>query len=137
MRIKSTFKDYYDHQAHVYGGGDPLVTYARNPSKPESVSGSDAIAVLALGHDSITLLCPFARKLADTLNPRWILSGDYRLKDEVRWLAIAGQLFLLVGSTTQAAGKTTFSVLSEKNQHHIQAIHRLSKRACFFRERLL
>lgn len=29
MRIKSNFKDYYDHIAHIYGGGDPAVTYSR------------------------------------------------------------------------------------------------------------
>lgn len=31
MKIKSRFKDYYDHVAHRYGGGDPKVVYTRAP----------------------------------------------------------------------------------------------------------
>ena len=31
MRIQSRFKDYYDYVAHLYGGGDPKVTYVREP----------------------------------------------------------------------------------------------------------
>lgn len=30
MKIISNFKDYYDHKAHVYGGGDPKIVYIRN-----------------------------------------------------------------------------------------------------------
>ena len=38
MRIISRFKDYYDHVAHVYGGGDPKIVYARkNLREPEGV----------------------------------------------------------------------------------------------------
>jgi hypothetical protein len=29
--IKSKFVDYYDHQAHIWGGGDPSITYVRAP----------------------------------------------------------------------------------------------------------
>ena len=31
MKIKSNYKDYYDHVAHTYGGGDPKFVYARVP----------------------------------------------------------------------------------------------------------
>lgn len=31
MKIQSKFKDYYDYVAHIYGGGDPKVIYARAP----------------------------------------------------------------------------------------------------------
>lgn len=31
MKIQSKFKDYYDHVAHIYGGGDPLNVYERKP----------------------------------------------------------------------------------------------------------
>ncbi|BCG50226.1 hypothetical protein [Ralstonia phage RP13] len=30
MIIRSKFKDYYDHQAHIYGGGDPNIVYVRD-----------------------------------------------------------------------------------------------------------
>jgi len=30
MKIISNFKDYYDFQAHIYGGGDPKICYIRN-----------------------------------------------------------------------------------------------------------
>lgn len=29
MKIKSSFKDYYDYVAHMYGGGDPKIFYMR------------------------------------------------------------------------------------------------------------
>ena len=29
MIIKTNFKDYYDHVAHIYGGGDPKIVYVR------------------------------------------------------------------------------------------------------------
>ena len=31
MKIKSNYRDYYDHVAHTYGGGDPKFVYARVP----------------------------------------------------------------------------------------------------------
>lgn len=31
MKIQSRFKDYYDYVAHIYGGGDPKITYVREP----------------------------------------------------------------------------------------------------------
>ena len=31
MKIKSSFRDYYDHVAHIYGGGDPKCVYVRMP----------------------------------------------------------------------------------------------------------
>lgn len=39
MIIKSQFRDYYDHVAHVYGGGDPSVVYDRNRLRPLDDSG--------------------------------------------------------------------------------------------------
>jgi len=30
MKIISNYRDYYDHQAHIYGGGDPKIVYIRN-----------------------------------------------------------------------------------------------------------
>lgn len=45
MIIKSKFKDYYDHVAHLYGGGDPNILYIRGKIKTENllVQTSDAI----------------------------------------------------------------------------------------------
>lgn len=36
MQIHSQFKDYYDHIAHLYGGGDPSIQYIRNRLVPLS-----------------------------------------------------------------------------------------------------
>ena len=33
MKIISKFKDYYDHVAYMYGGGDPKIIYDRKPIK--------------------------------------------------------------------------------------------------------
>ena len=38
MRIFSPFKDYYDFVAHLYGGGDPRVVYARKRLSEEQTS---------------------------------------------------------------------------------------------------
>ena len=35
MKIKSKFTDYYDHVAHIYGGGDPKCVYVRMPFNEE------------------------------------------------------------------------------------------------------
>jgi hypothetical protein len=41
MKIISQWRDYYDHVAHIYGGGDPKVIYNRDYVVPDRVSGSD------------------------------------------------------------------------------------------------
>ncbi len=37
MVIQSKFRDYYDHMAHQYGGGDPKIVYARGRIKAQFV----------------------------------------------------------------------------------------------------
>lgn len=39
MKIISSFKDYYDYVAYMYGGGDPRVIYNRSQLRDSSVSG--------------------------------------------------------------------------------------------------
>jgi hypothetical protein len=39
MKIISGWKDYYDHVAHMYGGGDPKVIYKRDYVVPDQVAG--------------------------------------------------------------------------------------------------
>lgn len=41
MRIISAWKDYYDHVAHIYGGGDPKVIYKRDYVVPDKVSDGE------------------------------------------------------------------------------------------------
>jgi hypothetical protein len=41
MKIISQWKDYYDHVAHIYGGGDPKVIYNRDFVVPDKASGSE------------------------------------------------------------------------------------------------
>ncbi len=38
MKIKSNYRDYYDHVAHMYGGGDPKFVYARVPITADKCS---------------------------------------------------------------------------------------------------
>lgn len=42
MKIKSQFKDYYDHIAFMYGGGDPKIVYPRH----KLIGGKDGIISL-------------------------------------------------------------------------------------------
>lgn len=75
MRIISPFKDYYDYVAHAYGRGDPKVTYVRN-----------TLATPDLQHQRIEL----------PPNPcqyRWASKDD---PFSGKWLAVAGNLYLLV-----------------------------------------
>ena len=39
MKIQSRFRDYYDYVAHQYGGGDPKITYVREPLTELNDSG--------------------------------------------------------------------------------------------------
>jgi hypothetical protein len=39
MKIISHWRDYYDHVAHMYGGGDPKVIYNRDYVVPDKVAG--------------------------------------------------------------------------------------------------
>ncbi len=132
MKIKSTYKDYYDHQAHIYGGGDPRITYVRAPIQPTLIADTAAISVMARHHDSITLLCAFPRKWADVINPRWVQHGNDEKAGDVRWLAIAGRLFLLVGMPTTPSGAMSYTVVSEKNPDHAPTIYRLTRRRPYF-----
>jgi hypothetical protein len=135
MKIISTFKDYYDHQAHIYGGGDPRITYVRGTIQSDSILGTDAIPVPTRSHTAITLLCNFSGKWADVLNPRWMVAGDDNHGNVLRLLAIAGRLFLLVGTPVTPEGGMRFSVLSERNPDHAHTLDRLSNRPPFFWEK--
>ena len=55
MRIKSTYRDYYDHVAHIYGGGDPKCVYVRMPfegGKSDPVFGGISFHVKSTNHDA-------------------------------------------------------------------------------------
>ena len=71
MKIQSKFKDYYDHVAHIYGGGDPLNVYQRKPLD-ETVYTFDS-------------------KVFDG----FILPGNYYHDYMLKYIVIAGKLYTL------------------------------------------
>lgn len=83
MIIKSSFKDYYDHIAHVYGGGDPKNIYMRHRIKERNkqYSGID----IGLFLPDIKL-----KNIEDIRESKIVL--DYRFKR----LIICGKIYLLV-----------------------------------------
>ena len=82
MKIKSQFKDYYDYVAHVYGGGDPKITYVRNRLS-HLVDKSGRIQI-ATNHRVHTF-------------PPYGLSFEERMATPFKWMVVAGRYFLMVG----------------------------------------
>jgi hypothetical protein len=81
MRIKSPFKDYYDHVAFQYGGGDPKIVYPRvrlADRDPE--------------YGCITMLYPEGLKGIPSLPGYFWKQSEFDFK----WLAITGKLYLIV-----------------------------------------
>lgn len=72
MKILSKFKDFYDHVAHIYGGGDPKIIYKRDRIKGATEFEEKDFSF------SIMLHMPEA--------------AGYT----VRWLSVCGKLFLIL-----------------------------------------
>lgn len=102
MKIISAHKDYYDHIAHLYGGGDPKITYARHRLGVVEQSNTDT----------------FIRGL-DIEQPGLPDSGFDQLyrafKYKTKWLAINGKLYLLLADAQDPYHPTpdNWSVLNE------------------------
>lgn len=76
MKIQSQFKDYYDHVAHIYGGGDPKIMYLRKRIDSRKIAIDTEIASgLPRSYDEA-------------------IETKFQLK--IKWLSIAGKLYLLV-----------------------------------------
>jgi len=78
MKIKSNFKDYYDHVAHVYGGGDPKFVYARLPIQSERCT-------LELNDNQMTEL---------RMNRLYNHDFDHQYNYQYKYLVIAGRRYL-------------------------------------------
>jgi hypothetical protein len=79
MRIKSSYRDFYDHIAYIYGGGDPKVVYIRR--KFPAVTETDEITgTIAVDHTNVREL------------PR---VDPFRSTHRFKWLVIAGKYYLL------------------------------------------
>lgn len=87
MKIVSNFRDYYDHQAHLYGGGDPKVTYER----------------LAFDRHSNNQLAAFTVDTAYDV-PRVPEFYAHRNEYQFKWLVVMARKFLLV--QTRGVGDT-------------------------------
>jgi hypothetical protein len=86
MIIKSRFKDYYDHVAHKYGGGDPNIVYMRNRLRPLKSLGSSLLI-----HDNLFIDYTLKR---DTIDPMNRLLSREGLT--CKYLCVAGKYYLLV-----------------------------------------
>jgi len=83
MKIISSYKDYYDHIAHLYGGGDPKITYARHRLGVVEQHSTDTF---------IRGLDIEQAGLPDSGFDELYRSFKYKTK----WLAINGKLYLLL-----------------------------------------
>ena len=100
MKIKSNFKDYYDYIAHLYGGGDPKVTYPR-----VTPAGTDQFDIRVVNTETSPLdynvKKAFAEKPALHPNlPELPDCGYYRRRKpedpNFQWLVVVDRVFLLV-----------------------------------------
>jgi hypothetical protein len=102
MRIISSFRDYYDHIAYQYGGGDPKVTYVRKPLYPSA----EALEARRYGGTfsapprcSIRAVERLPQGTRQRMHPSWYRRdkwGDLDSQWALKWLACAGRYYLLV-----------------------------------------
>jgi len=80
MIIKSNFRDYYDHIAHIYGGGDPKIVYVR-PYKQNIADQIDIrrefIRYAQQGHRYYTTLDDQWKTRCDSVGNAYDLYGSY------------------------------------------------------------
>jgi hypothetical protein len=83
MIIKSGFKDYYDHIAHIYGGGDPKIVYVRHRIKERNKN---------YGGDEGVFISKKEKMKGFTRIPRTDATEKYSFK----YLVIAGKAYLFI-----------------------------------------
>lgn len=100
MKIKSPFKDYYDYVQHLYGGGDPKITYDRRRIGEFKDLGSlrSAEEVEVEVDDIPPLISPFAMR---------------RDMGIVYWLIVAARPFPVI-NVTRTPNAWGFSTYPEK-----------------------
>lgn len=122
MKIKSSFKDYYDHVAHKYGGGDPNVVYVRHRLKP----------LVDLGVLKYDEGIPFDFKVKRDLHlieaTKSYLNTEYQ-DYKFKYLVIAAKWYLLVSRSTEEK----FHVLSKEK--HQKLVETLTKRKRWSQQR--
>lgn len=119
MKIKSKFKDYYDHVAHIYGGGDPKVTYVRDRICPLQDCGIESQII-----STLPSICgmPYdaGRKVSNFV--------------EFKTLVVCGKEYLLVGYRPELGGFTKFHLLNKLTDQKL--ITALSEKRSFFCENI-
>ena len=101
MIIKSTFKDYYDFVAHIYGGGDPKIFYPR----------------IRLGEKNKVydyypgLPAPEMEGRFPSLPIRY--SGNLEFPFDFKWISIVGKFYLLVRESREVG---TGDIYIEENK---------------------
>jgi hypothetical protein len=84
MKIKSSFKDYYDFISHQYGGGDPNIVYVRDRIKANSDFGK-ITETITVTTDFYVVNLPYK-------------GFKYNDMPSFSWLVIAGKLYLMAES---------------------------------------
>lgn len=84
MKIKSKFKDYYDHVAYLYDGGDPKCVYIRERITDEI---SSKVSLTQKGLIDLPLSLTSNNKL------------DSNLVINFKWLSICGKYHLLISKS--------------------------------------
>jgi hypothetical protein len=109
MKISSQFKDYYDHVAHMYGGGDPKILYLRNRLGTMERYSTDAFVT---GLDIEQKGLPTAHD--DEIMRKW--------RYDSKWLAINGKLYLILNKVAgmyEAPIPENWTVLNEQRHPEI------------------
>ena len=101
MKIKSTFKDYYDHVAHIYGGGDPKCVYVRMPFE---------------GKLTFQMKSTFHGAFHGRFDLRWSeYRGGISPYLSYKILVIAGKAYLLASKTEAGVLPTPFKLFTPEN----------------------
>jgi hypothetical protein len=110
VKILSPFRDYYDHIAHMYGGGDPKIVYKRT----------------SFPLDVCNLVTAYEVPLTPNIQP-------YHSKYQFKNLCVMGYRYMLVQSLIQGISDGPWLILSPK--HHPELYRYLNiRRPRFLRD---
>lgn len=101
MKILSGFKDYYDHVAHLYGGGDPKCLYVRTRLADREIIGGVSYA----GHLDMR-----QKDIVNLPNIKY----DINSKSYFKWLVVCGKYYLLVADNHKVYNPTWEVFTKEK-----------------------
>lgn len=109
MKIASPFKDYYDHIAYAYGGGDPSIIYERRRiGAMKNIDGATYADSVDVEVDSLVHLSP----------PPYRFKGFIGYNGPLKWLIVCGKPYLVIDTSGDQGHPAKFEIFKHEKHHH-------------------